>query len=225
MTEPPNSPSPPGGNDEPPANNPPPPAGQPSGQGGSGGGNEGVLPVQKHTYQPVAARVPERVARGVYSTGQIVLDSPKEIVIDFLQGLTRPPQVAARVVMTPGTAAEFIVALRQNLENYHRVFGPPQQLPPPGPNRPTIQEIYENFKLADDQLSGVYANAVLIGHSITEFFFDFITTFYPTSAVSARVYLPAPMAPRFLQSLESTLQQFQKRYMQPPPPGGQEGRG
>ena len=105
------------------------------------------------------------------------------------------------------------------------MFGPPQQLPPPGPNRPTIQEIYENFKLADDQLSGVYANAVLIGHSITEFFFDFITTFYPTSAVSARVYLPSPMVPRFLQSLETTLQQFQKRDMQQPPPGGDAGRG
>ena len=167
--------------------------------------------------------MPERVARGVYSTGQIVLDSPKEIVIDFLQGLTRPPQVAARVVMTPGTAAEFIVALRQNLENYHRMFGPPQQLPPPGPNRPTIQEIYENFKLADDQLSGVYANAVLIGHSITEFFFDFITTFYPTS--------PSPPAstspPRWLRASCSRWNRHssssRSSHMQPPPPGGGDG--
>ena len=39
--------------------------------------------VQQYTHQPVAARVPEKVARGVYSTGQLVLDSPKEFIIDF----------------------------------------------------------------------------------------------------------------------------------------------
>ena len=41
-------------------------------------------------------------------------------------------------------------------------------------------------------LSGRYANAVLIRHSATEFCFDFITNFYPQSAVSARVYIAAP---------------------------------
>lgn len=172
---------------------------------------------QQFHHQSVAARVPERVARGVYCTGQVILDSPKEFVVDFLQGLTRPFQVAARVVMTPQTMHEFSQALRENIDNYTRQFGPPPQLPPPNPlNRPTIQEIYENFKLPDDQLSGSYANTVLIGHSITEFFFDFITGFYPTSAVSARVYLPAPQAPRFLNAVTAALQQYQARYMRPP---------
>ena len=36
-------------------------------------------------------------------TGQVILDSPKEFVIDFLQGLTRPYQVVSRVVLTPQT--------------------------------------------------------------------------------------------------------------------------
>lgn len=185
--------------------------------GGSPFGEQPV--VQRYSHQPVSARVPERVARGAYSTGQIILDSPKEFIIDFLQGLTRPQQVTARVVLHPATMGEFATALRQNLDNYTRTFGPPPQLPPPGQNRPTIQEIYENFKLADDQLSGVYANAVLIGHSVTEFFFDFITTFYPTSAVSARVYVPAPTVPRFLTSVETALQQYRTRYPQPPAGG------
>ena len=65
-------------------------------------------------------------------------------------------------------------------------------------------------------MSGVYANAVLIGYSVTEFFLDFITTFYPTSGVSARVYLTAPSVPRFLSSVETALQQYQKRYPQNP---------
>ena len=54
-----------------------------------------------------SARVPEKV-RGVYCTAQVIHDSPKEFIIDFMQGLTRPFQVVARVVMTPQTMAEFI---------------------------------------------------------------------------------------------------------------------
>src|SRR5690349_11052404 len=66
-------------------------------------GGEFKPQVQPYSHSPVAARVPEKVVRGVYCTGQVVLDSPKEFVVDFLQGLTRPFQVAARVVMTPAT--------------------------------------------------------------------------------------------------------------------------
>jgi hypothetical protein len=181
--------------------------------------------IQPIEHQPVAARVPERVARGVYSTGQLVLDGPKEFVIDFLQGLTRPHQIGMRVVVTPQTLLEMVMALRENLGNYTRTFGaPPPFNPPPQPNRPTIQEIYEHFRLSDDQLSGQYANSVLIGHSQTEFFFDFITTFYPTPAVSARVLMSAAHVSRFLSTLETCLQQYQTRFgtkeepPSPPPP-------
>ena len=38
----------------------------------------------------VAARVPERVGRGVFSTGVLVLQTPTEFVLDFVQRLTRP---------------------------------------------------------------------------------------------------------------------------------------
>jgi hypothetical protein len=90
--------------------------------------------------QHVSARVPERVARGVLTTGQLILDSPKEIVIDFLQGLTRPFQVGSRVVVAPQTMVEFISALQQNLDNYTKQFGPPPpQTQPPTQNTKTNQ--------------------------------------------------------------------------------------
>jgi len=172
---------------------------------------------QQFTHNPVAARVPEKVARGVYSTGQLILDSPKEFVIDFIQSLTRPHQVVGRVVVTPATMEEFAAAFAKNLENYASSFGPPPTLPTPSnERRPTIQEIYDNLKLPDDILGGTYANTVLIGHSQTEFFFDFITGFFPTSAVTSRVYIPAPQAPRFLNSVKASLQQYQTRYRKPP---------
>lgn len=175
---------------------------------------------QQFSHQSVSARVPERVGRGTYCTGQVILDSPKEFIIDFLQGATRPYQVVSRVVLAPSTMEEFGKALKENLDRYSANFGPPRPAPvPPNPHRPTIQEIYEHFKLPDDLLSGAYANSVLIGHSYNEFFFDFITGFYPTSAVSARVFMPAPQVPRFAAAVTSAIQQFQKRYHKPPETG------
>jgi hypothetical protein len=172
--------------------------------------------VHQHTHTPVAARVPEKVSRGVYCSGQVVMESPKELVIDFLQGLTRPFQVVSRVVVTPQTMVEFIQAYEKNLEGYIQQFGQPPTLPPPPTDhRPTLEEIYENYKLSEDMLSGAYAHTIMIGHSPTEFVFDFITNFYPTSAVAARVYLPSAQAPRFLNTLKTSLQRYQARFAPP----------
>jgi hypothetical protein len=187
------------------------------------GGDDRDKPiVQQYSHQPVAARVPEKVARGVYSTGQLVLDSPKEFIIDFLQGLTRPHQVVSRVVLSPQTMSEFVAALQQNLDNYTKTFGPPPPLPPPPTqNRPTIEEIYQNFKLPEDMMSGNYCNSVLIGHGVTEFFFDFITGFYPNSAVSSRVFMAAPQIPIFVTMLNTAIQNYQTRYIKRPDPPAQ----
>ena len=167
--------------------------------------------------QHFSARVPEKINRGVYCTGQVIHDSPKEFVVDFLQGLNRPFQVVARIVMTPQTFAEFIATFQENLANYEKQFGPPQspQTPPPE-RRPTIEEIYENFKLPEELNNGTYANSVIIGHAPTEFLFDFVTAFYPTPAVGARVILAAGQAPKFLNTLKSSLQQYQQRHNPPP---------
>lgn len=170
---------------------------------------------QQFQHQPVAARVPERVARGVFTTGVLVLDSPNEFVLDFLQGLTRPYQIAARVIVVPAVMDQIVIAAADNLEKYTQAFGPPPQLPKPPQKRPTIAEIYENFKLSDDTLSGAYANNVMIGHSASEFFFDFITGFYPTAAVSSRVLTSAHHMPRIVDTLKMALQQYRNRHSPP----------
>jgi len=164
-------------------------------------------------HAPVAARVPEKVAKGIFCTGQVILDSPKEFVIDFLQGLTRPYQVVSRVVLTPQTVSELSDALGKNIENYTKNYGAPAPVPgPPPKNRPTLQEIYENFRLPDELLSGTYANSVMIGHSPTEFFMDFISGFYPTSAVAARIFMPAQQIPRFQTALQSSIENHRQRF-------------
>lgn len=97
----------------------------------------------------------------------------------------------------------------------------PGQTPPPSPEQSGVrqasaQEIYDDLKIRDELLSGNYANAVMIGHGPHEFSFDFITNFYPHSAVSSRVFLAAGQIPRLYESLKGTWEQLRAR-MQPPP--------
>jgi hypothetical protein len=237
---------------------------------------------QEVRHSQVSALVPERIGRGVFSTGAVVLQGAHEFIIDFLQRMTSPRQLAARVVLPPAVVARLITALRENLNNYERNFGRPAALPQPGqsptpsssepssdsnfiqqppqivspeissgqagivpqppspadaepdtgsdqtetpsteqPPQPksqtqqlpqnSAQELYDQLKLPDEVLSGDYANAVMIAHTQTEFCFDFITTFFPRSVVACRIYLAAPNAARFLDALNHSFEQYQRK--------------
>jgi hypothetical protein len=174
-------------------------------------------------HPSVSARVPPHIGHGILSTGAVVFDGPHEFVIDFLQRLGSPHSVAARVTLSHAVFGQYIQALRDNLKMYEGRFGAPAKLPtPPQPqNRTSISDLYEQLKLPDEMLSGVYANAVMIGHTPSEFWFDFITTFYPRSAVSCRVFLSSQQIPGLLETLSSAQQAHQRRRSGEQPPGPQ----
>lgn len=268
-------------------------------------------PADQHA---VRARVPDHVARGVFSTGVIVMTAPTEFVLDFIQNLGRPHQIVARVIMPHPVMPQFVDALLKNIELYRGRYGelpqpnlsgititstsgpltgsppPPQpkapngpagatqpgadvggagsgpvsgagpspgpaagsgfasgqvgnpaaesdpagngpkaagggflpaeQVPPQNVRRASAQEIYDDLKLRDELLSGTYANAVMIGHGPHEFSFDFITNFYPHSAVSARVFLAAGQIARLADSLRGAWEQIRNRFQPPQDPFG-----
>jgi hypothetical protein len=184
---------------------PPDPAPQPP-------GNDPTAYTQQVQHNPVSARVVDRVARGVMSTGLIVLDTPSEFILDFVQGMVRPYQFVARVVVPPVMMQKLLAVVEDNLNKYTQSFGVPPQLPKPPARRPSIAEIYENFKLPEELLNGYYANNVRVGHSPAEFFIDFMTDFYPTAAVSARVFMSPPHIPRLVETLRVSAE----RKRQPP---------
>ena len=175
----------------------------------SGDPNRGQTVQQQH----VAARVPENISRGVFSNGVIVMSGGSEFVLDFLQNLGHPPQVASRVVVPHVTMPQVILALQQNMDLFRRKFGEIADLPraTPGARQQTPQEIYDELKLPDELLMGVYANGVMIGHTATEFRFDFLVNLFPRPVVSARLFLAVPQVPRLLDSLPRNFQQFQER--------------
>jgi Protein of unknown function (DUF3467) len=180
---------------------------------------------QEIQHAQISARVPEKVSKGVFSTGAMVFQGQHEFVIDFVLRMAQPNMIAARVILPLSIMGSVIGALRENLGNYTSKFGPPPPLPvaPQPTPPPPIEEIYSGLKLPDDMLSGVYANAVMIAHSPAEFYFDFITNFYPRSAVSCRVYMSAPQVPGLLNTLVRAFQQYQQKLaqQQPRPPEAQ----
>ena len=201
--------------------------GQPSGSERPATPGETGAVTQEIRHAQISARVPEKVGRGVFSTGAIVLQGPQEFVLDFLLRMAQPHLVVARVILPPSVMPRLIAALRENLQNFQTRFGPPPALPtqPPSATPPSIEEIYDQLKLPDEGLSGVYANVAMISHSPSEFCFDFITNFYPRSAVSCRVFLAAPQVPRLLDTLTKSFEQFQRRIAQPPPQNPQPPMG
>ncbi len=200
--------------DQPP---PPPPSDDSSEQNDAGGTPDASGPDgsgNSNQNQALRARVPDHVADGCFSTGAIVMTGPNEYIVDFLQTIGRPHKVAKRVVIPHTVMPQFIEALNTNLNLYKSRFGEPASPPanPPNQNRrPTPQEIYDDLKLPDEVLSGVYANGVMIGHGASEFGLDFLTSFFPQSAVSARVFVAAGQIPRLLDSLRGAVKQLEQR--------------
>lgn len=192
----------------------------------SGSGDQ---PVQQIQHSSATARVPETVGRGVFATGAIIISNQHELVIDFIQGISNPRRVAARVVLSPAVARQFAAALEGNLGLYAANFGgmprmpsaaPPPASPQPGPGpaaadpdpppqgapaQQPIADVYEQIRLPDEMLGGAYANVVSITHTPSEFCFDFIASVFPRSAVTARVYLAAARVPDVLASLRRSV--------------------
>ncbi len=177
---------------------------------------------QEIRHAHIGALVPQHVARGVFTTGAVVLQGQHEFIVDFLLRMQQPQQVVSRIVIPPPVVSQFIAALQDNLKRYEDRFGPVHMPVQPTPAQPqqrqSAEELYSTLKMGEDVQSGTYANAVMIGHSPTEFSFDFITTFFPKSSVSARVFMATANAKRLLESLLHSFQQYQQRLRNPPPP-------
>lgn len=179
---------------------------------------------QEVQHSPATARVPDAVGRGAFATGAIVMHGPHDFLVDFIQSLASPKRVVARVILPPTVIPLFVGALQDNLGKYTQSFGPPPRMPQPPPTAPggqppvppPINDVYDQLKLPDEMLGGVYANTVVISHSPAEFCFDFICSCYPRSAVTSRVYLATPHVTELFDSLKRSLEQYRQKLNQPP---------
>jgi hypothetical protein len=138
-----------------------------------------------------------------------------EFVVDFIQNLGQPTQLAARVIVPHGVLPQFIEALGKNIDVYSKRYGP---IPAPDTSeqpvtsgQPTPQEIYEDLKASDEVMTGRYANGMMVGHTQSEFRIDFLANMFPRPIVTCRVFLSAPQLPRLRDSLARSWEQFRQR--------------
>lgn len=115
------------------------------------------------------------------------------------------PEAAAAEARSPLAEAEAAVGASEPAGPRPAAAARPPARPSAPPPAQPIADIYEQIRLPDDLLGGVYANVVSIVHTATEFSFDFIANVYPRSVVTARVYLAAPRVPDVLASLQRSL--------------------
>ena len=171
---------------------------------------------QQVQVQHLSALVPEEVSAGVFSTGAIVMIGKSEFVVDFVQSLGPPTQLAARVIVPHSVVPQFVEALSKNIQVYTDRYGPiPTPNAPPSSDPPPVQqtpqEIYEELKASDAVMTGRYANGMMIGHSQSEFRIDFLGHMFPRPIVTSRIFLSAPQVPRLHDSLARTWKQFLQR--------------
>ena len=123
----------------------------------------------------------------------------------------KPPQPAKRLPPEKDTAPSDILQPEGTAGVKTTAENSTSNAPPPVSNSSNttlpapIADIYDNLKLPDDMLGGVYANMASISHTGSEFCFDFIAQFFPRSAVTARVYMAAPRVPELLNSLKRSI--------------------
>lgn len=182
-------------------------------------------------HSNISAVVPERIGLGKLSNGVLILNGHFEMILDFVLRIGEQQRIVERVILPKQVAFQFSKALEENIVNYETRFGQLPKLPIPKPlvpvdpppeedplssgetetgsespkQLPHIQDVYDDLKISDETYSGHYANAVLLRHTGSEFCFDFITNFYPRSAVASRVFMAAPHVGPLLTSLQKSL--------------------
>jgi hypothetical protein len=199
---------------------------QPGEEGGKPDGDPHTF-TQDVQYSGASARVPEKVGRGVFSTGVLVLEGASEFALDFLQRMSQPYQVVARVIIPTSFLPRLIGGVRENLDNWRKAYGPlpvPPPTPPPA-TPPTAAEVYGSLKLPDEVVAGVYANSAYVSNSQAAFCFDFIASFYPRAIVTARVFLGTAQVTPVLTSLVQAWQTHEAKLQRPPQTGPSERLG
>jgi hypothetical protein len=82
---------------------------------------------QKDKDIKIEVKVDEEIAMGVFSNFSNISHSPDEFVLDFIFVHPAPPpgfgKLMSRMILTPGHAKRFLLALSQNIREYEDRFG------------------------------------------------------------------------------------------------------
>jgi len=86
-----------------------------------------------------------------------------------------------------------------------------QQQPAQDASAPRAEDLYDQLKLPDKMLGGVFSNAAMIRHTREDFSIDFMANFYPRAVVVARVFISAGRMLPLLETLSGAFDKFRHR--------------
>lgn len=97
--------------------------------------------------QELKIELTPEVAKGNYANLAVISHSPGEFFIDFIAVAPNMPQakVQSRIIMTPENAKNLLMALRDNIQRYEKMFGEIERKTPRGPVAPNGGEIPNPF--------------------------------------------------------------------------------
>jgi hypothetical protein len=162
--------------------------------------------IERIHHNPPTALIPEKVGIGLFSTEVVVFHSESEVAIDFIQGIAKPYRVVRRVIMANSITKTFFEVLKNELnspkksnnssyvenlknKNYEESLNKNQQKDEDLEKREKVDDIYRELKIENDELSGFYANKVLINYGTDSICLDFISNIYPKSIVTSRIFV------------------------------------
>ncbi len=81
--------------------------------------------------QQIQLKTTDEALQGRYANAIQISHTKEEVVFDFLSLMPPQGQLVSRVIVSPGHAKRFLVALQDNLGKYEKQFGPLAAEPAP----------------------------------------------------------------------------------------------
>jgi hypothetical protein len=158
-------------------------------------------------------RIDSLIKPGAYSTGLAVIHSQEEFMLDFINGISAPPLVAARIIVTSQQLKRILGVLRENIRLYEEAFGViPAMAANASSKNTNAGDLYAQLYVPDELLGGSYSNAMTSRYTRDIFILDFMTKFPPHVKVVSRLLISTQQIRSISGAIEDNIAQYEKRY-------------
>lgn len=158
-------------------------------------------------------RIDPLVKPGAFATGLAVIHSQEEFMLDFINGMSAPPLVAARIVVTSQQLKRILHVLRENIRLYEEAFGAiPATASNASSKNTNAGDLYAQLHVPDELLGGSYSNAMTSRYTRDVFILDFMTKFPPVAKVVSRLLISTQQIRSISGAIEDNIAQYEKRY-------------
>ena len=150
---------------------------------------------------------------GAYATGLAVIHSQEEFMLDFINGITTPPRVSARIIVTSRQLKRILHVLQENIRLYEKTFDAiPAKAANASSKKTNAGDLYAQLHVPEELMGGSYSNVMTSRYIRDVFILDFMTQFPPNSKVVSRLLISTAQIRSISGAIEDNIAQYEKRY-------------